>query len=369
MSDLERRVKLLEEKVKLLEEMVTTLKNMQLSEQMECYIQSKTKTIKMMDLLNTVSDSADSSIDMSAQKGAIANIQAQKTAIDQQIATALKGAGTFSDDFPDDPRYFNYEVETGYDLDWHDKPVCVNELSIFKQKGIRITAYNGFDSDRIVVPKKINGLPVISIGPKAFENASFSELILPSSIVAICTSAFQGCKKLNRIDLPNNLIYLGKYAFAYSGISSLTIPDSVKIISMSCCSNCENLATVTLGKSTTSLLYGAFSHCPKLSQISLPESTEIIQSSVFGDTAIKTLILPSKMKSIDGEVFKGYQNRRIKVTCVFLGQNTEVNGSRYGSFNEVECVYCLPGSKAQQFARERRISMKPLNEFRMEDHI
>lgn len=368
MSDLERRVKLLEEKVKLLEEMVTTLKNMQLSEQMESYIQSKTKTIKMMDLLNTVSDSADSSIDMSAQKGAIANIQAQKTAIDQQIATALKGAGTFSDDFPDDPRYFNYEVETGCDLNWQDKLVSVKELSVFAGKGIRITAYNGFDSERIVVPKEINGLPVISIGPKAFENASFSELILPSSIVAICEKAFSGCKKISSIDLPNNLVYLGGYAFAYSGLSSITFPDSLKVINSGCCSNCKNLTTVILGKSTTTLSYAAFSECSNLSQISLPESIEVIESNVFRDTYIRILILPSKMKSIDHEAFNGLRGRSVKVTCVFLGHNTEVKADRYDSFNEVERIYCLPGSNAQQFARQHNIPIKPLSEFRMEEY-
>lgn len=368
MSDLEQRVKLLEEKVKHLEEMVTTLKNMQLSEEMESYIQSKTKTIKMMDLLNAVSDSADASIDMSTQKGAIANIQARKTAIDQQIATALKGTGTFSDNFPDDPRYFNYEVETGCDLDWQDKPVSVKELSAYVQKGIRITAYNGFDSERIIVPKEINGLPVISIGPKAFENASISELILPSSIVAICNSAFKGCKKLNKIDLPNHLIYLGRYAFAYSGISSLTFPDSLSVINSSCCSNCKNLTTAILGKATTTLSYHAFSECPNLSQISLPESTKVIEDGAFGDTSIRVLILPSKMKSIDHDAFKGYERRSTKVTCVFLGRDTEVKADRYNSFSAVECIYCLPGSNAQQFARQHNISIKPLSEFRMEEH-
>ena len=52
MNDIEKRVKILEEKVHYLEETLDTLKNMQLSEQMSSYIKSRTKTLKLVDLLN-----------------------------------------------------------------------------------------------------------------------------------------------------------------------------------------------------------------------------------------------------------------------------------------------------------------------------
>ena len=51
MSDLEQRVKALETKVKILEETLETLKNMQLSEQMDEYIQSKSKSLKLVNLI------------------------------------------------------------------------------------------------------------------------------------------------------------------------------------------------------------------------------------------------------------------------------------------------------------------------------
>ena len=80
------------------------------------------------------------------------------------------------------------------------------------------------------------------------------------------------------------------------------------------------------------------------------------------------LILPSKMKSIDHEAFKGFRGMSVKVTCVFLGHDTVVKADRYNSFNEVERIYCLPGSNIQQFARQHNIPIKPLSEFRMEEH-
>lgn len=56
MSDLEQRVRILEAKVKILEETLETLKNMGVSEQMDNYIKQKKQTLKMVNLLNALSD-------------------------------------------------------------------------------------------------------------------------------------------------------------------------------------------------------------------------------------------------------------------------------------------------------------------------
>ena len=52
-------------------------------------------------------------------------------------------------------------------------------------KGLRIMAYTGFDAEGVVIPAKIGGLPVVSIGEKVFKNTTVSEVILPGSIKAI----------------------------------------------------------------------------------------------------------------------------------------------------------------------------------------
>ena len=60
-------------------------------------------------------------------------------------------------------------------------------------KGLRITAYTGFDAERVVIPPKIGGLPVVSIGEKVFKNTTVSEVILPGSsiVVSILSRATQ----------------------------------------------------------------------------------------------------------------------------------------------------------------------------------
>lgn len=377
MSDLEQRVKALESKVKLLEETLETLKNMSLSEQMGSFIQSRQKSLKMVDLLNTVSD--DEKLNFDKERETLNNVRTVKTTVDAQISQALRNTGIFSEDFPDDPRYFNYEVETGLTTNtWLERQVKNSALERFAGKGIRITAYNGFETNRVIIPSEIDGLPVISIGEKAFINANISEVILPKSIKAILDNAFDGCKNLKSIDLPQTLAYMGSFCFANSGLTQLAFPDSLRVIPRFCCNECKELETISIGHQVEKIDYSAFGGCSKIQSVTLPESLIEIDSKAFSDTSITTIIFPSKMTKVSKDVFcdgySSYSRNPRKVTCVFLGEDTSLDNifsGRLGmldGFLGVSLIYCLPGSKIQQIARERKIPMKPLSEFRMEDY-
>lgn len=366
MSDLEQRVKALEAKVKILEETLETLKNMQISDQMEGYIKSRTKSLKMVDLVNRLSDKPELNFDKEAENLRV--LQAQKRSIDSRIAAAMQGSGTFSEQYPDDPRYFNYEVETGATTDYFDRKVTIAELRPFVGKTIRITSYNGFESERVIVPKEIDGYTVVSIGENAFKNASLSEIILPSTVKAILKNAFEGCLNLKSLDLPDGLLYLGEHCFQNSGLESIAFPNTITKISNNCCSACANLRKVSFGNGVKRIEYAAFRKCSNLREVSLPDSLESIEFSSFEDVPLTVVILPSGLKEISHKAFSDSSFRaNNSITCVFLGKETSIeNGSRsYENFNKVSLVYCLPGSNVQKFAREHKLQMKPLSEFRM----
>lgn len=369
MNDLEQRVKTLETKVKMLEETLETLKNMSLSEQMGSFIQSRQKSLRMVELLNSVSD--DDKLDFDKERASLDNVRTAKQNIDAQIAQAVMNAGTFSDDFPDDPRYFTYEIESGVITDWwhENEKVKCNALTSLVGKGIRITGYNGFETERIVVPKEIEGLPVLTIGEKAFINAPFSELILPKTIKALLRGAFSGCVNLKYIDLPDDLTFVDRDCFQNSGLEEITLPNSLREIAHGCFSGCKNLSKVILGSNVTKIDTYVFNGCSKLKDISLPESLKEIGYHTFTDTAISILIIPQGVKTVSHELFAHSHTRSNRqVTCVFLGAETEVTVKKYETFYKVTMIYCLPGSAVQKFAREQKISIKPISEFRMEDY-
>lgn len=364
MSELEQRVKALEAKVKILEETLETLKNMGISEQMTGYIKQKKQTLKMVNLINSVSDEPE--LDFSKEEESLANLSRAKRTVDNQIQTALRDAGTFSDDFPDDPRYFNYEVESGMTT---VNPGTVWErqeknaaLSAFVGKGLRITAFNGFDTDRVIIPSEIDGQPVISIGEKAFKNATISEVILPKSIIAILRESFSGCKNLKHIDLPDTLEYLGDCCFSHSGLTDLAFPNALKVVPSFCCAECSELETISFGGQIKKIEYSAFGGCKKVCSVSLPESLSEIGTKAFAETSITTIIFPSMVTKVSKEIFDDrYSRNPRKVICAFLGKDTTVDGRPVN----VSLIYCLPGSKIQQAAREYSIPIKPLSEFRM----
>lgn len=366
MNDMKKRVRMLEEKVKVLEETLERLENRQLSEQMEDYISSKTKSLRTTECVNRMPDKP--SLDFDREEESLNHVLQAKRTVDRQIQLALKDGGTFSDDFPDDPSYFNYEVESGVvtalllGSQERDK-----NLTKFVGRGLRITSYNGFETDRVIIPNEIDGQPVISIGEKAFMNTTISEVILPKSIRAILKNAFKGCKNLKHIDLPETLEYLGDSCFQSTGITEFSCPNSLRIIPMNCFWQCAELKRVGLGNQIEKLELGAFQDCSNLEKISLPESLQEVGSSCFGGTKITTMIFPSSIKGVSSKIFgSSYTN---EITCVFLGKDTNLTDKFYVTFYNVSLVYCLPGSKMQQIARERSIPIKPLSEFKMEEYI
>lgn len=367
MSDLEQQVKALEAKVKILEETLETLKNMGISEQMEGFIKQKKQTLKMVSLINSVSEK--SSFDFGKEEENIAHLCQAKRTIDDQIRTAVTDAGTFSDDLPGDPRYFNYEVESGMETDSLLERKKKNDaLSAFVGKGLRITAYNGFETDRVIIPNEIDGQPVICIGEKAFMNATVSEVVLPKSLKAILGEAFRGCSRLRHIDIPNTTEYLGSYCFAYSGIEELAFPTHMTKVPNGCCCECKQLERVAFGTRVTTIGYAAFQGCTKLREISLPDSLLDVEFKSFEGTSIGTMIFPSSVKKVSKETFGvRYTRNEHDVVCVFLGKDTVVDVDSIDSFACVSLIYCLPGSKIQQIAREHSIPMKPLSAFRMEN--
>ena len=369
MNDLEQRVKTLETKVKVLEETLETLKNMSLSEQMGSFIQSRQKSLRMVELLNSVSD--DDGLDFEKERVSLEDVRKAKQNVDDQIAQVLKSVGTFSEDFPDDPRYFNYEIEDGYTTDYFGHKNRIPEMQQFVGKTIRITSYNGFESNRVIVPKEIDGYTVVSIGVNAFKNATLSEIILPKTIKAVLFDAFEGCKELKQIDLPDGLLYVGEHAFQGSGIETIVFPDTVTILHNNCCNSCVNLKTVAIGNGVKEIGYSAFSDCRELTHLSIPENVEKIGSSTFKGVPLRMVLFPKGVKSISHKIFGDhYYKRRDKVVCVFLGTDTIIDrgSNNYDPFYDVELIYCLPGSNVQKFAREQKIQMKPLSDFRMEDY-
>ena len=97
-----------------------------------------------------------------------------------------------------------------------------------KNGTITITGYNG-SARSIVVPGKINGLPVETIGHEAFDSKTLTSVSLPNSVKRIDSGAFYN-NQLSNLILPDSLNFIGDAAFAYNRLTGIVIPHSVTSI-------------------------------------------------------------------------------------------------------------------------------------------
>lgn len=82
-------------------------------------------------------------------------------------------------------------------------------------------------------------------------------------------------------------------------------------------------------------------------------------------------VIPPNAKKINKEAFGNRistARSNNKITLVLLGKETDILSDKYDTLYDVSLIYCLPGSKAQKYAREHNIPMKPLSEFNMADY-
>jgi len=127
--------------------------------------------------------------------------------------------------------------------------------------------YDGINGGTVVIPDEINGLPVIGINNRAFEQ-----------------------KDVLQVTLPKNLKYIGDHAFAFSGITSIVIPEGV-----------------------TDIAEGAFSGCANLAEVRFPKSLKRIGVSAFNGTPVK-----DEMKKLPSTVKQGMYYKENPDNSVFV---------------------------------------------------
>ena len=250
-----------------------------------------------------------------------------------------------------------------------------------------ITGYDGTDTV-VVIPSKINGVTVETIGNAAFQNSAVTSVTIPASVTEIGSNAFAGCTNLTSVNYagdwsnltiqsgntavqdaanaplfdfeftPDNTAvivnsyngtaadvtipsrYKGKpvtmidhAAFHDSAVTSVTIPDSVTSIHDISFFNCSQLTNISIPNSVTYIGYSAFNSCTSLKSITLPSSLSTISRALFsGCSQLTTIHIPVSVTSIGNNAFADCPSL---MTVTYPGSKTQWDDITKGSNSDV----------------------------------
>ena len=216
----------------------------------------------------------------------------------------------------------------------------------------------------VVIPREHDGRPVTQIEDRAFMNCTgLTSITIPDSVISIGDLAFEGCMNLVNVTIGSsvtsigvhafykcwwltsitvsagNPVYhsdenclietesktlvvgcensiipndgsvtsIGKYAFSCCpGLASISIPDSVTSIGARAFYECDGLTSVTIPDSVTSIGTGAFENCYNLTGITIPDSVTSIGEGLFsGCSGLTSITIPDGVTSIERSAFGG----------------------------------------------------------------
>lgn len=185
------------------------------------------------------------------------------------------------------------------------------------------------------IPSKVmykgRELTVTKIGSGAFQKCKeLTNLNIPECIKSIDNYAFDGCESLIHFRIPDNVWYIGAYIFrgcinlqtvelpnlinhisngTFSGCTGLTqfsVPENMVSIGRAAFQDCENLQNIIIPTSVKEIGERAFSGCANLKEITIPENVTKIEINTFKNCrSLSSIIIPGNVESITAEAFDG----------------------------------------------------------------
>ncbi|MCQ2538273.1 MAG: leucine-rich repeat domain-containing protein [Lachnospiraceae bacterium] len=140
---------------------------------------------------------------------------------------------------------------------------------------------------------------------------SLREVSIPSSVSSVGMSAFHSCVNLVKINVyssePNNTLRnvkeVGQYAFAHcEKLDATFLPEGIFRIGQEAFEGCA-IKQVIIPEGVRTIEKEAFLRCQQLTEIKLPSSLEVIEERAFAYTSITSLEIPENVQRIEKGAF------------------------------------------------------------------
>ncbi len=162
---------------------------------------------------------------------------------------------------------------------------------------------------------------VLGIKASAFAGCEgITGVYLLDGILRIEESVFENCTSLTLVDIPSTVVRLGARAFAgCEALTEISLPEGLEYIGEEAFLGCESLETVTIPSTVKAISSSAFKNCKNLKEVIFADGEEIVEETEDGEDKEdkkdkedseepKTVIIPSKVKIIGTDAFRGCES-------------------------------------------------------------
>lgn len=155
------------------------------------------------------------------------------------------------------------------------------------------------------IPSNVDGYKVVRLGAWSFHKTRLSNVIIPPSVKSIGDYAFDFCRKLTSITIPEGVKVIPRAAFSSCGsLSNIKLPSTIKQIKEYAFESCENLSSIVIPEGVEEIPEGAFCNCRSLSEIHLPFSLKRIKGEAFKDNkSLSSIVIPGGVQEISMDAF------------------------------------------------------------------
>jgi hypothetical protein len=171
------------------------------------------------------------------------------------------------------------------------------DLKLFLQKSI-------LDAINVKLTLLDKNKHMESIVNSAFETCrNIKEMNLPNHIKNIDQYTFQFCYQLKKIDLPTSLELIKSYAFFYAkDLEEIHLPHGTKQIEYKAFARCESLKSFVLNPELRLINHFAFENCSSLINFDATQSRNLVLSnSAFGAEAMPKLVVSICLNNLTSE--------------------------------------------------------------------
>lgn len=143
--------------------------------------------------------------------------------------------------------------------------------------------YSGKAKEVVIPAYSETGERVVAIGSDAFNSCrGIGTLTLPEGLLRLEKGAFAHAN-IHQIILPSTLVTIEEKAFFYASIGSIHIPKSVSYIGAEAFIYCEDMTSISFedGIRLPMILERTFAFCTALEEIVIPETVLVIEDQTF----------------------------------------------------------------------------------------